>query len=192
MRKLKWTPKQKEVLALVKQGKTRKEAIEAGFGRSTYDRVKREYARGVDPGEKKERKRAAKPKTPAAPPASYPASPLAETREQFRPETNVRIRTLDPVEIGALLIEPADWRINQYGGFLILNTYEHAREVFGYGGTVGDFLCEAVQVLRKAMGLDLISDVYLMKEEVDGGRKEDGEGEGVLAEAGHEPDGEDG
>ncbi|MGQ9545930.1 MAG: hypothetical protein ACUVTR_02025 [Dehalococcoidia bacterium] len=153
---IKWTARQREIANLLKQGKTQKEIIAAGYKKATISRV-----RTALKAEEKEMIKQGGTQNGTVPSIS---------------DTRVRVRTLDPVEVGGIIIEPADWRINQYGGFLILNTYEHARKKYGYSGTVGDFVCDACQVMRKVMGLDLVSTEYLIKvKEDDNGRREEGQ-----------------
>lgn len=171
-RQITWTPKQKEIADLIRQGKTTKEIIEAGHGRATIERVRAALKKEQKEAEDKRRQAGGGP----------PSNP---------PGTNVRTRTLDPVEVGGLLIEPADWRINQYGAFLILTTHDIAKQKYGYEGTVGEFLCDACQVLRRIMGLDVMSFEYLLKEDGNGTEpgKETNQGTRVSTESGEEPDG---
>jgi len=170
-RQITWTPVQKQIADLFRQGKTRKELLESGHKKSTVDRV---WAAIKD--EVAEIKR--RPSTPPPPPVPPP-------------ETRIKPRTLELVEVGALLVEPADWRINQYGLFLILNTHDQAKQKFGYEGTVGEFLCDAVQMVRKIMGLDLMEFQYFIKEGDNGTgtAEKTTEGGGVSQEGGTETDG---
>lgn len=174
-RKIRWTPAQRQIYEYLKSGLHINDVVAKGHGRSNVSRVNREIKEGKGPPEP----------SPAPPPAEQITRTSTPSGSVNEPETRVRIRTLNPVEVGGLFIEPADWRINQYGGFLILSTHAHAREVFDYGGTVGDFLCDAVQILRRLMGMDVMSFDYLNKEDHDnGGGEEDGEGTELLGEVG--------
>ncbi|MDP2734776.1 MAG: hypothetical protein Q8P12_01060 [bacterium] len=163
-RKITWTEKQKEIAGLLRQGRDHNDLIQSGYGRATVFRVQKALKT-----EEKGKER----------------QPVPQFTPESPPDTRVRIRTLDPVEVGGLYIEPADWRINQYGAFLIVNTHEYAKQKYGYSGTVGDFICECVQVMRERMLLDVMSFDYLLKE--DGNGKEGDQGAGVLEETGDEP-----
>jgi len=177
-RKIRWTPAQRQIYGYLKDGYRVNDVVAKGHGRSNVERVNREIKLGKGPPD------LSPAPVPPGEPITRTSTPTASKEE---PETRVRIRTLNPVEVGGLFIEPADWRINQYGGFLILNTHAYARERFDYSGTVGDFLCDAVQVMRQLMGLDIMSFDYLNKEDHDngGGESEDGgEGSNILGEIG--------
>jgi len=173
-RQITWTPKQTEVANLLRQGKTLKEVQQSGHSVATIKRV-----RSAIKGELEELKRSqqAPPTPPPTPPGSLPP-------------TRIKPRMLDLVQVGSIIIEPADWRINQFGAFLILTTYEIAKQEYGYEGTVGDFICDAVQVLRKIIGLDLMTFDYLIKEDGNGTEpgEETSQGAGVSQEAGTEPE----
>jgi len=158
---LEWTPKQTEVAELLRGGADRQAIIAKGYSKTMVSRVENALKTGLKQAETKKQ----------------------ATQESTRGETHIRPRTVESVGVGEILIEPADWRVNQYGGFLILNTYEHARKVFGYNGTVGDFICDSTQIIRMMMGLDLVSTEYLIHKEDDNGRREEaGQGAGVPAE----------
>lgn len=174
-RHLTWTSIQTEVKNLLLQGKTTKELKESGHSEATIKRV-----RSAIKDELAELKR--RQQAPPAPPPGPPDS---------GPQTRIKPRTLELVEVGALLVEPADWRINQYGLFLILNTHDQAKQKFGYEGTVGEFLCDATQMVRKIMGLDLMEFQYFIKEGDNGtgNAEKASEGGGVSQEGGNETDG---
>ena len=174
-RQITWTPKQTEVANLLRQGKTTKELQQSGYSEATVKRV-----RSAIKDELAELKR--KQQAPPTPPPVLPGS---------GPQTHIKPRTLEMVQVGALLVEPADWRVNQYGLFLILNTHDQAKQKFGYEGTVGEFLCDAIQMVRKIMGLDLMEFQYFIKEGDNGtGTAEKAtEGGGVSQEGGNETDG---
>jgi len=187
MRKLVWTPKQREIYSKLQSGLSPKDILAQGYGRTSVYRVKNYLDAGKGPDSSGNGQN--KDVSPGRPLSSPSGSPLGEHQYDSR----VRIRTLDPVEVGGLYIEPADWRINQYGGFLIMNTHNFAREKFGYEGSVGDFICDAVQVLRTVMGLDIMSFEYLIKEDNHGGGEEESDqGGNIPEEAGDEPGGESG
>lgn len=175
---LEWTPKQAEIAVLLRGGADPQAVIAKGYTKTMVSRVGKALKSGqAPPGINPEIK-----------PETTPKQELASTRG----ETHIRPRTVESVGVGEILIEPADWRVNQYGGFLILSTYEHARQRFGYEGTVGDFLCDACQVVRKVMGLDIVSCEYLIKEDENGREPESGEetsqGAGIPGESGDELD----
>jgi hypothetical protein len=180
-RKIRWTKAQREILTFLRQGFRVNDIVSKGYGRSNIERVNREFKLGhvppPIPGE---------PGGPAGPPNDTVATTTSSTASDGTPETKVQIRTLPPVSVGEIFIEPSDWRINQYGGFMIMNTHALAREKYGYTGTVGEFLCDACQVLRQLMGVALMSFDYLIKEDEDNdnGSKEGSEGAGIHEEIG--------
>lgn len=179
---LSWNEDQLKVRALLEQGKTPKQCREAGFDKSLVSRVDRAVkAEKKAQGEKKDEK--VEKGSLGGGGGGGDGNPLSPAAGH----TRVSTLSTDPVIVGRFIIEPSDWYVNQYGGFLILNTYEHARKRFGYNGTVGDFVCDACQVMRKVMGLDLVSCEYLVKEG-DNGESRGGESTGrhVLSTAGHE------
>jgi hypothetical protein len=151
---IKWTDKQQEVNTLFDQGKTRQEILQAGYAKTTIDDVI--AARKAAKKEREEREK---------PPPPPPPNPI-------------RPRVLDLVQVGGLFIEPADWRITQYGVFLIMNTHDQAKRSFGYEGTLGEFLCDCVQAMRNFMGIELMAFDYFIKEG-DNGRTEEGQSGGV-------------
>jgi hypothetical protein len=156
-REITWTDKQKQVRAMLEQGATTKDVLAAGHSKATLSRVRDAL--------EKERKQAEAERKPSP---------------QVDAGTKIRARTLDAIEIGALIIEPADWRINQYGAFLILTTYEIAKQQHGYEGTVGEFICDSIQVLRQIMGLEMMAFEYLVKE--GGNGREEDQGTNVSPE----------
>jgi len=173
-RGLAWTPKQKEVADLLRSGLGSQAVIAKGYTKTMVCRV----AKAIK-SELKHPEITPKP----TPKQEVPATPPGG-------ETHIRPRVVDSVGVGEILIEPADWRVNQFGGLLILGTYEHARNTFGYNGTVGEFLCDCTQIIRKIMGLDMVATDYLWKEDNNGRRDKADQGAGVPAEAGADPDGE--
>lgn len=168
---LEWTPKQTEVAELLRAGTDRQAVMAKGFSKTMVSRVAKAIKTELKPTETATKKEA----------EASPGSTLGESK--------IRTRTLDSVVVGEFIIEPADWRLNQYGGFLVLNTYEHARQKWGYTGTVGDFICDACQIMRLIMGLDMVSTEYLIKpKEDDNGRGEANQGTDVPANAGKTDD----
>jgi hypothetical protein len=167
MSNIMWTPKQQEIATMLREGKPQKEIIAAGHGKAAISKV-RAALRAEEKAKAKEIKET----------QETPGKSTLETQTRIKP------RTLETIEIGALIIEPADWRINQYGAFLIMTTYEIAKQQHGYEGTVGEFICDSVQVLRKIMGLDMMAFDYLMaKEDGNGTGEEASQGAGVSAES---------
>lgn len=164
---LEWTPKQVEIAVLLRGGADSQAVIAKGYTKTMVSRVGKALKSGQIP--------------PGANPEIKPETPKQEL-PSTRGETHIRPRSVESVGVGEILIEPADWRVNQFGGFLILSTYEHARKIFGYSGTVGDFLCDITQIIRTMMGLDMVSTEYLIHKEDDNGRREASEGSGVPAE----------
>lgn len=111
--------------------------------------------------------------------------PESAVEQPPAPQTRILPRVTSEVSVGEILIQPEDWRVNQTGGLLILGCYEHAKVTYGYAGTVGEFLCDCVQIVRKFMGLDMVgTDDYLWKEDNNGRRDkhETGQGADLLAE----------
>jgi hypothetical protein len=161
-RQLQWTEKQVEIADLLKQGVLPQDVIARGVGnKNLVYRVKEALDAGGGPGvvETGVEKTGGQSTTKETGPFSDPEA-----------DTKVRYRTLDTIEVGAIQIEPADWRINQFGALLILGTYEHAKAAFRYDGTVGEFLCDCTQIIRKLFGLDMVGTDYLWKEDHDNGR----------------------
>lgn len=171
-----WTPRQQEIAAMLREGKPQKDIIAAGYGKTNISKVR--TALRAEQQKEEEAKKAKE--TPGG--AGLPGSAH---------ETRIRPRTLEALEVGALIIEPADWRINQYGGFLIMNTYEMARQRYGYEGTVGEFICDAIQTLRTIMGMEIMPFQYLQEVGDNGSTGEEASQRGgVSAAAGEEPGGE--
>jgi len=189
-RKVTWTKLQREIAALIQEGKTDAEIKAMDYGGTSIHRVRKALAAGNTPGAAKGKLGRPASESPKQTPSESPKQPLQRPPDpSFPSDTRVRVRTVDPIEVGGLFIEPYDWRINQYGGFLITNTYEAIKEGFNYGGTLGDFLCEAVQIVRKIVGLEMVSDNYLLKEEPpNGGGETEVEGQGVLERGDDEAD----
>lgn len=158
MKNIRWTDKQKEVAALLDQGKTRKEIMEAGYSRGIVDHVLPIW-------------KALNKKVPKKEVSSTVTKPMDVIRQPV----------LDLVQVGGLYIEPANWRINQEGVYLIMNTHKKAKEMFGYEGSLGEFICDCVQAMRDLMGVDLMAfDYYLTLKEGDNGRgNEEGQGSGA-------------
>lgn len=163
-----WTQKQKEVAVLVNQGMSVTEIVGKGYSRPIVQRVKRALAKPEQPN----------------------PLPTPEKPPEPSPSTKVRVRTLDPVEVGALQIIPEDWRINQYGAFLILDTYNQSKRIVDYGGTVGEFLCDVCQAFRQLLKLELLPFLYLQEGDNDAGEKTS-QGGGVDQAGGEAADGAD-
>ncbi len=176
-RKITWTEKQQQARDMLDKGMADKDILAADIGQSTLTRVK--AARKAELAEKK-RQEQERTKTDQNKPGGSP-----------QVETKIKGRTLEEVQVGSFLVTPGDWRINQYGLFLILNTHDQAKQKFGYEGTIGEFLCDAVQMVRKIMGLDLMEFQYFIKEGDNGTgtAEEASEGGGVSQEGGNETDG---
>ena len=169
-RNLSWTDKQKKARDLLLQGKTDEEIKTAGLSQATITRVKAAIKTELKEAKKKNSPGGLKPN---------PSSPVGGPLGTPVDETKLTARTLDPINVGGIMIDPADWHVNQYGGLLILGTYEHARNQYKYGGTAGEFLCDCTQIIRKLMGLDTVATSYL-KEGNDGRQKEGTDGEGTA------------
>jgi len=165
-----WTEKQTAIADRLRAGLSPQAVTAEGYNKKQVYRVKKELAL-------KEIKQANQaPQSPDAPPKG---------------ETHIAPRFTSSVEVGQILIEPADWRVNQEGGLLVIGAYSHAKRVYGYNGTVGDFLCDCANLVRTIMGLDMVKTDYTWKEDND--RREEGDqGTGVLAEAGAAADGAEG
>jgi hypothetical protein len=181
-RQIRWTTAQREILTFLRQGLRVNDVVAKGYGRSNIERVNREFKKGtVPPPIPGVENTVAEPGSDSE--GTKNTSPTGSDGET---SNKVKIRTLNPVSVGGIFIEPADWRINQYGGFMIMNTHALARERFGYTGTVGEFLCDACQVLRTLMGGTPMPFDYLIKEgeDNDNGSEESGEGTDVHEEIG--------
>lgn len=178
MRKIRWTQKQREILHLVEQGLSDPEIQAKGHGLSSIARVRRNVKAGLLPPHIE--------KSPAvsSKAAKQQENKLPEETSTDRP-TIVQDKVYQTVSVGELVIEPQVWRINQYGGFLILNTHAYARKKYGYTGTIGDFLCDACQIARAVMGMDVLPYDYIQEEESDG-RTQTSEGGEVPADGGSE------
>jgi hypothetical protein len=150
---IKWTDKQQKVNALLDQGKTRQEILQAGYAKTTID--------DVIAARKSKRKEGGEGGNPPPPPPPPPG-------DRLKPQV------LDLVEIGGLYIEPANWRISQRGVYLIMDTHERAKETFNYEGTLGEFLCDCVQAMRNLMGVNLMDFDYFIKEDNNGGKGQEG------------------
>ena len=181
-RKIRWTKAQREILTFLRQGLRVNDVVAKGYGRSNIERVHREFKRGtVPPPIPGEEEDGAQPGND-----SEGAKNTSPTGTEGETSNKVKIRTLNPVSVGGIFIEPADWRINQYGGFMIMNTHALAKEKFGYTGSVGEFLCDACQILRTLMGGTAMPFDYLIKEgeDNDNGSEEDSEGTDIHEEIG--------
>jgi hypothetical protein len=176
MSNIMWTPKQQEIAAMLREGKPQKEIMAAGHGKAAISKV-RTALKAEEKAKAKEIKET----------QGTPGPVRTLETQKYKP------RTLETIEIGTIVIEPADWRINQFGALLILTTYENAKQQFGYEGTVGEFICDAVQVLRTIMGLQIMDFEYLIEKEDGNGRleqEETSQGASVSAKSGTEPVGE--
>lgn len=161
---------------MLDRGATTKEILASSHSKATLSRVRDAL--------EKERKQAEKQ-------AEEERKQKTQQFPSSQHDTIVKPRSLEPIVVGGLIIEPADWRINQYGGFLIMSTYEWARQKYGYEGTVGEFLCDTVQVMRRIMGLDIMPFQYLTKEGDNGATGEEAnQGGDVSAESRERPGGE--
>lgn len=156
---------------MLDRGSTTKDILAAGHSKATLSRVRE--------GREKKRKQAEK---------KVADERRLQDQKPTEQDTPVRPRSLEPIVVGGLIIEPADWRINQYGGFLIMSTYELSRQRYGYEGTVGEFLCDAIQILRKIMGMDIMPFQYLQEVGDNGARQEASQGGGVSAKSGEDTD----
>jgi len=172
--RIRWTPKQKEIAEKLRSGLFPQAVIAEGYAKKTVYTVVNAIKDDLKHAKKEKPKQETPPKLDIEPTLG---------------ETHIRPRVVDSVGVGEILIEPADWRVNQYGGLLILGTYEHAKNTYGYNGTVGEFLCDCTQIIRKIMGLDMVATDYLWKEDTDGRREEAGQGAGLLTEVGKAADG---
>jgi hypothetical protein len=164
---IKWTDKQQKVNALLDQGKTRQEILQAGYAKTTID--------DVIAARKSKRKEGGEGGNPPPPPSLLPG-------DRLKPQV------LDLVQVGGLFIEPANWRINQHGVYLIMDTHERAKEVFSYEGTLGEFLCDCVQAMRNFMGVNLMPFDYFIKEDDNGTGRKEGQpsgGAGLLQQGGN-------
>ena len=159
---------------MLDRGSTTKDILASGHSKATLSRVRE--------GREKERKQAERKAADDRRQQASKSPAAAEQKDATRP------RSLEPIVVGGLIIEPADWRINQYGGFLIMSTYELARQRYGYEGTVGEFLCDAIQILRKIMGMDIMPFQYLQEGDNGTNGQEASQGGGVSAESGEDPD----
>lgn len=56
-----------------------------------------------------------------------------------------------PVTVGRITITPENWGFTQEGAILVLDTYNKAKRDIGYGGTIGDFLCDVCTFYRRIL-----------------------------------------
>jgi len=166
---LQWTSKQKQVADLLRQGLDYQAVMEKiKVSKATVSKV-----HSAIKGEKH-------PETTSKPDSNG---------DQPHGQTRIMPRIASEVPIGEILIEPADWRLNQEGALVIIGGYRQAKQHYGYTGTVGDFLCDCVNIIRTFMGLELVTTDYFWKEDIDGKREERNQGAGVLAAVGAPSDG---
>ena len=172
-----WTEKQKAIADRLRAGLSPQAVTAEGYNKKQVYRVKKELALKKEIKQANQANQANQAQSPDAPPKG---------------ETHIAPRFTSSVEVGQILIEPADWRVNQEGGLLVIGAYSHAKRVYGYNGTVGDFLCDCANLVRTIMGLDMVKTDYTWKEDSNGRREEGDQGTGVLAEAGAAADGAEG
>jgi len=190
---LEWTPKQREIRALIEQGKTHKEMTDAGYSSSQLTAVSKELQ-----AEARKRKKSEQGSGPSTAPKKAAAGGSINL-DPLAPRYSVG--SLEPMPVGEIQILPENWHINQYGGLLILDTYVRAKARLGYEGTVGEFICDVMQLYRVGAKYGAMPDDYLLIESARGGddgngREETGEGSGGGEENGSggaeeldEPDG---
>jgi len=214
---LRWTEEQRAIATLYKQGKSFNEVVDAGHSKTLAGKVGSALKKGRKPddwddlpsmesldipakgaaGESIEqaprepsdpaRKSASPKKAPTRPaPKGYTGPPDSAY------ETRYRIDTSQPVTVGQLQVLPEDWRISQYGVFLILDTFHRTKEEIGYDGSIGRFILDVFRFYRMFMQYAALPEVgpdvedYTPKEVSDNG---DGRGEeadsrlGVLEES---------
>lgn len=78
------------------------------------------------------------------------------------------------IEVGKITITPENWGMTQYGAILILDTYNKAKRDLGYGGTIGEFLCDVTEFYRRILNYKEVEYVTATGEG-GGGNSEDGE-----------------
>ncbi len=178
---LQWTDKQRAIADLSKQGKSPKDIIAAGYKKSLVFKVLKAVKDGQESSEDSTIK-----ESPGIASNSAESPYGVHTNPVY--ETSIKTRSLEPVDIGALQILPEDWRINQYGAFLILETFNQAKRLFGYSGTLGEFICDVTQLFRKLMSLDVKPFYYLTEEDNDNRGKETNQGGGFPETGGQEAD----
>lgn len=54
-------------------------------------------------------------------------------------------------KLGEITVVIENWTISQHGAIIILDTYRRAKIDMGYGGTVGEFLVDAISTLRRIL-----------------------------------------
>jgi len=59
-----------------------------------------------------------------------------------------------PIEAGKITITPENWGMTQHGAILILDTYKRVQQDLIYGDTLGEFLCDTVQMLTRIVDYD--------------------------------------
>lgn len=99
--------------------------------------------------------------------------------QESQPEKAPRGKT---VEVGKITIMPENWGMSQYGAILILDTYNKAKKDLGYGGTVGEFLCDMCEFYRRLLNYQEV--------EYDRSASEGGNGHKADGSESSEPDGE--
>lgn len=55
------------------------------------------------------------------------------------------------IEVGKITITLENWGITQHGAILILDTYNKTKRDIGYGGTIGEFLCDITEFYRRIL-----------------------------------------
>lgn len=182
-KQLKWTSKQKEIAALAEQGKGSAEIIATGYTSSqVFAVLKALKERGTKEERTEDKKKTATPKV-STPPKDKPDSIY---------QTRYKIDTSELATLGVIQAIPEDWRINQHGVFLMLDTYYLTKEEMGYEGSMGQFLVDVFRFYRLFMQyatLPEVGPVLLTEKEVsDDGRGEEASGGAGVPEPG---DGED-
>lgn len=192
-RGLQWTEPQREIATLARDGKGFQEIVDQGFTNSMTDKVLRGLKRGEHPPDwpgpitvthhepaDSTETRPQQPKKQPPPSGSIePADHIFKTR--------YRIDTDQPIAVGEIQVLPEDWRITQYGLFLILQTFYETKEEIGYDGSIGQFIVDVFRFYRRIMRYMELREVGPPLKEVThgNGRGEEADTGGrVLAEGG--------
>jgi hypothetical protein len=169
---IRWTEKQKAIADRLRAGASPQAVMAEGYAKKTVYKIVNAL------------KAELKPKQETKQETQHAKQETKQETDSVRGQTHITPRFTSSVEVGQILIEPADWRVNQEGGLLIIGAYSYAKRTHGYTGTVGDFICDCANLVRLVMGLDPVKTDYTWKEDTDGRREEGSEGTDVPAEIG--------
>ncbi len=85
-----------------------------------------------------------------------------------------------PIMVGKITITPENWGMTQYGAILILDTFNKAKADLGYGGTIGEFLCDITEFYRRVLNYKEVEYVTGAGEGGSGAAEDGSEGVGQV------------